>query len=107
LSWRRTSRPVHREKYADGALRLLDAGQWAQALVEFKLAYEAAPRDEYLFNMAKLRVPARQLKDALEHYEAYLRAATRGTAGKGTAPATKLSTPPACASEPSIGARAC
>jgi hypothetical protein len=71
------------QKYAESAWSLLNAGQWAQALVEYKLAYEAAPRDEYLFNMANCEYQLGQLKDALEHYEAYVRAATRGTAGKG------------------------
>jgi hypothetical protein len=71
------------QKYAESAWTLLNAGQWAQALVEYKLAYEAAPRDEYLFNMANCEYQLGQLKDALEHYEAYVRAATRGAAGKG------------------------
>jgi hypothetical protein len=48
------------------------AGNWEQALIHFRLAYEANPNPDYLFNMAQCEYNLGHLKEALAHYQQYL-----------------------------------
>jgi hypothetical protein len=47
-------------------------GNWEQALIHYRLAYEAVPNPDYLFNMAQCEYNLGQLKEALGHYQDYL-----------------------------------
>jgi hypothetical protein len=57
---------------AKSAEDMLNAGDWEQALIHFRLAYEAVPHPDYLFNMAQCEYQLGQLKEALAHYQQYL-----------------------------------
>jgi hypothetical protein len=59
---------------AKAAEEQLAAGNWEQALIHFRLAYEAVPNPDYLFNMAQCEYNLGQLKEALGHYQQYLQA---------------------------------
>jgi hypothetical protein len=58
--------------HAKSAEEQFQAGNWEQALIEFRLANEAAPNPDYLFNMAQCEYNLGLLKDALAHYQEYL-----------------------------------
>jgi hypothetical protein len=51
---------------------MLNAGDPEQALIHFRLAYEAVPHPDYLFNMAQCEYQLGQLKEALAHYQQYV-----------------------------------
>jgi hypothetical protein len=51
---------------------MLIAGNPEQALIHFRLAYEAVKNPDYLFNMAQCEYQLGQLKEALAHYQQYL-----------------------------------
>jgi hypothetical protein len=57
---------------ARSAEELLHAGDPEQALIHFRLAYEAVKHPDYLFNMAQCEYQLGQLKEALAHYQQYL-----------------------------------
>jgi hypothetical protein len=58
--------------HAKSAEEQFQAGNWEQALIEFRLANEAAPNPDYLFNMAQCEYNLGLLKEALAHYQEYL-----------------------------------
>jgi hypothetical protein len=58
--------------HAKSAEQQFQAGNWEQALIEFRLAHEAVPNPDYLFNMAQCEYNLGLLKDALGHYQEYL-----------------------------------
>ena len=57
--------------YQKGA-RLFAAKRYAQALVEYRAAYELSPRPPLLFNMARALHQNGDKAEALEHYRRYL-----------------------------------
>ena len=57
---------------ARSAEELLSAGEPEQALIHFRLAYEAVKNPDYLFNMAQCEYQLGQLTAALDHYQQYL-----------------------------------
>lgn len=59
---------------ARSAEQMMNAGDPEQALIHFRLAYQAVPDPSYLFNMAQCEFQLGQLKDALAHYQAFLAA---------------------------------
>ncbi len=59
-------------------IRLFDAGQNEQALVEFQEAYATKPRPAALFMMAQCEYTLGLLREARAHYEQYLRESPRG-----------------------------
>src|SRR4051812_36063341 len=69
-------------RFAQSAESLFRVGNIEQALVEFRLAYEADPNDDYLFNIAQCEYQLGQLKEALDHYRQYLTANDRALASK-------------------------
>lgn len=62
---------VARTHYETG-LQLFYAREHAQALIEFQRAHEVKPRPATLFMMAQCEYLLGQLRQAREHYEAYL-----------------------------------
>jgi hypothetical protein len=61
-----------RSQYEMG-IRLFDAGQNEQALIEFKAAFDTKPRPAALFMMAQCEYTLGQLRAALDHYQRYAR----------------------------------
>jgi hypothetical protein len=57
---------------AKSAEIMLNAGDPEQALIHFRLAYEAVRDPAYLFNMAQCEFQLGQLKEALAHYQQYV-----------------------------------
>jgi tetratricopeptide (TPR) repeat protein len=57
---------------AKSAQEQFAAGNWEQALIHYRLAYEAVANPDYLFNMAQCEYNLGQLKEALGHYQEYL-----------------------------------
>lgn len=66
------------EAHYRAGLSLFDAGNREQALVEFRLANTAQPSPEAVFMMAQCEYHLGQLKDAREHYQAYLAREPKG-----------------------------
>jgi Tfp pilus assembly protein PilF len=60
------------ETNARSGAEMLNAGDPEQALIHFRLAYEAVKNPDYVFNMAQCEYLLGQLKEALEHYQQYL-----------------------------------
>lgn len=68
---------VARGHYETG-LQLFYAREHAQALIEFQRAHEVKPRPATLFMMAQCEYLLGQLRQAREHYEAYLAESPNG-----------------------------
>ena len=66
------------QKHYDSGVALFESGNKEQALVEFQLANEAAPRKENIFMIAQCEYHLGQLVSAREHYQAYLAEETPG-----------------------------
>jgi hypothetical protein len=66
------------EAHYRAGLSLFDAGNREQALVEFRLANAAQPSPEAVFMMAQCEYHLGALRDAREHYEAYLQREAKG-----------------------------
>ncbi len=59
-------------KHYDAGVSLFESGNKEQALVEFELANEIAPRKENIFMIAQCEYHLGQLVNARTHYQAYL-----------------------------------
>ncbi len=63
---------VRAHAHYDSGVSLFESGNKEQALVEFKLANEIAPRKENIFMIAQCEYHLGQLVNARKHYQAYL-----------------------------------
>jgi hypothetical protein len=66
------SPPAEASANAKSAEEQFTLGNWEQALIHYRLAYEAVPNPDYLFNMAQCEYNLGQLKEALAHYQDFL-----------------------------------
>jgi len=66
------------QKHYESGVSLFEAGNKEQALVEFRLANEIAPKRENVFMIAQCEYHLGQLVSARTHYEAYLAEEPRG-----------------------------
>jgi hypothetical protein len=69
---RAASPPQEASANAKSAEEQFTLGNWEQALIHYRLAYEAVPNPDYLFNMAQCEYNLGQLKEALGHYQEFL-----------------------------------
>jgi hypothetical protein len=70
--------------HAKSAEQQFQAGNWEQARIEFRLANEAVPNPDYVFNMAQCEYNLGMLKEALAHYQEYLGATDGGKRSEAT-----------------------
>ncbi len=60
------------KRYHQVAQQLYNTGRYAQAVVEFKKAYDLAPLPELLHNIGRCHEVLAELKQAVKYYELYL-----------------------------------
>jgi tetratricopeptide (TPR) repeat protein len=69
---------VRAKQHYDAGVDLFESGNKEQALIEFQLANESAPKPENVFMIAQCEYHLGRLVEARAHYQAYLAAQGKG-----------------------------